>query len=178
MHTHPYCTKQLNTRIIHHHTNFFNNRPIHISKHFNLPDHSITNLRVQPIDCATNPYNAVEELHRLERFWVKTLQTLTPHVTDLISDQAPLIHNPCQIATQHQNTHTHTRRRVCVCACVCVRVCVCVCVCACVCACICMYVGAGVLACVFSSMIVCMCVCLLERVCSCVNVHVCVYTYV
>ena len=77
--SHPYSTKKLNTRINHHHTNIFNNRRIHISKHFNLPDHSITNLHVQAIDCATKPYNAVEELHRLERFWIKTLQTQTPH---------------------------------------------------------------------------------------------------
>ena len=102
--SHPYSTKKINTRINHHHTNIFNNRRIHISKHFNLPDHSITNLHVQPIDCATKPNNVVEELHRLERFWVKTLQTLTPHVTDLIADQAPLIHNPRQIVTQHQKT--------------------------------------------------------------------------
>ena len=77
--SHPYSTKKLNTRINHHHTNIFNNRRIHISKHFNLPDHSITNLHVQAIDCSTKPYNAVEELHRLERFWIKTLQTQTPH---------------------------------------------------------------------------------------------------
>ena len=43
-------TKQLNVRINHHRSCINNKKPTFIHKHFNLPDHSITNLKVQPID--------------------------------------------------------------------------------------------------------------------------------
>ena len=42
-------TKQLNTRINHHRSCINNHRTTFIHKHFNLPDHSITHLQVQPI---------------------------------------------------------------------------------------------------------------------------------
>ena len=69
-------TQQLNIRINHHRTNIFNRRCIHISQHFNLPGHLINqHLKVQPIDSAEN----TKELYRLERFWILTLRTLSPH---------------------------------------------------------------------------------------------------
>ena len=73
-----YTTKQLNTRINHHRSNILNKRPIYISQHFNRPDHAISDLKVQPIDKATNVENT-KELHQLEKFWIKTLHTLIPH---------------------------------------------------------------------------------------------------
>ena len=73
-----YTTKQLNTRINHHRSNILNKRPIYISKHFNLPDHSLSDLRVQPIDKATETDNPTKELHQLEHFWIKTLRTVVP----------------------------------------------------------------------------------------------------
>ena len=50
----------------------------HIAKHFNLADNSVKDLKVQPIDQATDNTNTVIELYRLEVFWIKTLRTRTP----------------------------------------------------------------------------------------------------
>ena len=61
-----------------HRSNIFNKKPIYIARHFNLPDHSIRDLKVQPIDQATDN-NPTRDLCRLEAFWIKTLGTLTPH---------------------------------------------------------------------------------------------------
>ena len=71
--------RQLNVRINHHRTNIFNQKPIYISKHFNLPDHSINNLSVQAIDRVerSNP-NPLQELQKLESYWINNLQTLQP----------------------------------------------------------------------------------------------------
>ena len=43
-------TKQLNTRVNHHRTSIFNKRRTYLHTHFNLPDHSISNLTIQAID--------------------------------------------------------------------------------------------------------------------------------
>ena len=67
-------TRQLNIRISQHRTNIMRRIPIYISKHFNLPNHSLENLKVQPIDRATS----IKELQQLEHFWIKTLKTLQP----------------------------------------------------------------------------------------------------
>ena len=67
-------TSPLSTRINQHQTNILRKVPIYISKHFNLPNHSLTNLKVQPIDKA-NSYN---ELQELEHFWISKLKTLQP----------------------------------------------------------------------------------------------------
>ena len=67
-------TRQLKVRINHHRTNIIRKLPIYISKHFNLPDHTLQNLKVQPIDKA----NSYDELHSLEQFWIKILKTLQP----------------------------------------------------------------------------------------------------
>jgi hypothetical protein len=71
-------TKQLNTRMNHHRSNIMNKKSTYIAKHFNLPGHSIADLKVQPIDQATDPANTMPELYRLEAFWIKTLRTRTP----------------------------------------------------------------------------------------------------
>ena len=71
-------SNQLNTRINQHRTSILNKKSILIAKHFNLPGHSILDLKVQPIDQATSKKPS-EELHHLETFWIKTLRTLTPH---------------------------------------------------------------------------------------------------
>ena len=48
-------TRQLKVRINHHRTNIIRKLPIYnISKHFNLPDHTLQNLKVQPIDKANS----------------------------------------------------------------------------------------------------------------------------
>ena len=67
-------TRQLNIRISQHRTNIMRRIPIYISKHFNLPNHSLENLKVQPIDRATS----IKELQQLEHFWIKSLKTLQP----------------------------------------------------------------------------------------------------
>ena len=72
-------TKQLNTRINHHRTSIFTKKPIYIAKHFNLPDHTVNNLSVQAIDCTkASTSNSINELKRLESYWIKTLRTLHP----------------------------------------------------------------------------------------------------
>ena len=71
-------TKQLNTRLNHHRSDIMNNKSTYIAKHFNLPGHYIADLKVQPIDQATDPANTIPELYRLEAFWIKTLRTRAP----------------------------------------------------------------------------------------------------
>lgn len=72
-------TKQLNIRINHHRTNIMNQRPIYLSRHFNFPDHSIEDLSVQAIDTASNScQNNLQELQKLERYWIRTLKTRQP----------------------------------------------------------------------------------------------------
>ena len=68
-------TTQLNTRISHHRSSINNKRSTYLHKHFNLPDHSITHLKVQPI----NTTNSQQDLYNLEHFWISTLRTLNPY---------------------------------------------------------------------------------------------------
>ena len=69
-------TKPLRERINHHRTSIFNNINRYINNHFNFPDYGIHNLTVQPIDTITNP--TFEKLTKLERFWIRTLNTYRP----------------------------------------------------------------------------------------------------
>ena len=80
---------KLNTRINHHRSNILNNKPIYISVHFNFPDHSINDLSVQPIDTVEDKKCPLEELRKLERFWIKTLKTTKPHGLNLSSGFVP-----------------------------------------------------------------------------------------
>ena len=72
-------TTQLNTRINYHRTCINNKKTTYIHKHFNLPDHTMTNLTVQPIDTPIEPNTSQQDLYDLERFWIHTLHTLTPY---------------------------------------------------------------------------------------------------
>ena len=72
-------TLQLKTRINHHRSCINNKRGTYIHKHFNLPDHNITYLKVQPIDTLTHPGTSVQELQNLESFWICTLRTMNPY---------------------------------------------------------------------------------------------------
>ena len=67
-------SQQLNTRINHHRSSIFNKSGTYISNHFNFPDHTIQNLKVQAIDQA----NTRQELNNLEKFWIQTLDTVQP----------------------------------------------------------------------------------------------------
>lgn len=69
-------SKQLNTRINHHRSNIINKRSTYIAQHFNLLDHSLSDLRVQPIDKVTETENTTKELYCLEHFWISTLCTV------------------------------------------------------------------------------------------------------
>lgn len=80
---------KLNTRINHHRSNILNKKPIYISVHFNFPDHSINDLSVQPIDTVEDKKCPLEELRKLERFWIKTLKTTKPHGLNLSSGFVP-----------------------------------------------------------------------------------------
>ena len=72
-------TRQLNVRINHHRTNIINKKPIYMCVHFNFPDHSLNNLSVQAIDKPPdNCQNKIQELQRLERYWIATLKTKQP----------------------------------------------------------------------------------------------------
>ena len=50
---------------------------MYIHKHFNLPDHKLTDFKVQPID-TLNQTN-FSELQDLEQFWICTLRTMNPY---------------------------------------------------------------------------------------------------
>lgn len=74
-------TKQLNVRINHHRTSIFNKRRTYLHTHFNLPDHNISNLKVQAIDTIDTTEQNLDvhgELRKLEKFWIKTLKTFQP----------------------------------------------------------------------------------------------------
>ena len=71
-------TQKLNVRLNHHRTSIFTNRRTYLHKHFNLPDHSNKNLTVQTIDKTSTDPGAHNELRKLEKFWIKTLQTYQP----------------------------------------------------------------------------------------------------
>ena len=72
-------TKQLNIRINHHWTNIANHKQIYLCVHFNFPGHSIGNISVQAIDrVQENCPNPLNELHNLEKYWIRTLKTLQP----------------------------------------------------------------------------------------------------
>jgi len=53
-------TEQLNTRINHHRSCIINHKTTFIHKHFNLPDHSITHLQVQPIEPLPTPETLIK----------------------------------------------------------------------------------------------------------------------
>ena len=69
-------TTQLKTRINHHRSNIFCKKTIYLCRHFNFSDHSVHNLSVQVIDKAYT--KTLQELQKLERYWIKTLNTLQP----------------------------------------------------------------------------------------------------
>ena len=72
-------TKQLNVRVNHHRTSIINHKPIYLSAHFNFPDHSITDLSIQAIDTvASNCSNILQELQKLEKYWIQKLRTVQP----------------------------------------------------------------------------------------------------
>ena len=71
-------TQQLNVRINHHRSNILTKKQICICKHFNQPDHSLSHLSVQPIDCPNTDKNTFQELQTLERYWISTLRTKYP----------------------------------------------------------------------------------------------------
>ena len=80
-------TTQLNIRINHHRSNILNHKCIYLCVHFNFPDHSILDLSVQAIDTVpSNCQDTLQELQKLEKFWIQTLvklgpQQCTPHHT-------------------------------------------------------------------------------------------------
>ena len=71
-------TQKLSTRLNHHRTNIFTKRRTYLHSHFNLPDHTIKNLTIQAIDKVNTNPNDPSELRKLEKFWIKTLQTYQP----------------------------------------------------------------------------------------------------
>ena len=72
-------TTQLNTRINHHRSNILNHKRIYLCVHFNFPDHSLEDLSVQAIDTVPdNCLNSLQELKKLETYWIQVLKTLQP----------------------------------------------------------------------------------------------------
>ena len=69
-------TTKLNVRINHHRSNIINKRAIYISQHFNFNDHCLNDLMVQPIDAAKHTQQPLQELRKLEKYWIKTLGTM------------------------------------------------------------------------------------------------------
>ena len=67
-------THSLRYRINHHRSCILRKMPSYIHKHFNLQDHNITHLKVQPIDTAEDS----TELRNLEKYWITSLATLVP----------------------------------------------------------------------------------------------------
>ena len=52
---------------------------IYLARHFNLPDHTVKNLSVQAIDQVPDSHeNLLQELSKLEKYWISTLRTLQP----------------------------------------------------------------------------------------------------
>ena len=68
-------TQKLKTRMNHHRSNIFCKVKTYIARHFNFPDHSIKDLKVQCIDTT----DSFPELLHLESYWRTTLKTLHPH---------------------------------------------------------------------------------------------------
>ena len=72
-------TTQLNIRINHHRSNILNRKRIYLCVHFNFPDHSLEHLSVQAIDTIPdNCQNSLEELQKLETYWIQAPRTLQP----------------------------------------------------------------------------------------------------
>ena len=72
-------TTQLNVRINHHRSNILNHKRIYLCVHFNFSDHSLEDLSVQAIDTVPDScQNSLQELEKLETYWIQTLRTLQP----------------------------------------------------------------------------------------------------
>ena len=69
-----YTRNQLNERVNKHRSTILRDETIYFCIHFNLPGHDLNNISIQVIDKA----NTLNELRRLEKFWIKTLRTLQP----------------------------------------------------------------------------------------------------
>lgn len=77
------CSKQyvgktcltLRSRINQHRSSIKMKRERYISKHFNLPAHSITDFSVQIIDTSSDN---TKDLSQLEKYWINILQTIQP----------------------------------------------------------------------------------------------------
>jgi ferredoxin len=67
-------TKTLKERITRHRSIILTKQRRYLSLHFNLPEHSLNNLKVQVIDAAETP----TELDKLEQYWIHKLQTIEP----------------------------------------------------------------------------------------------------
>ena len=93
--------QKLNTRINHHRSNIFNKRPIYLCVHFNLPDHHIQDLSVQPIDTIDDQTQPLEELRKLEHYWIRTLKTLKPDGLNLSTGFPTMISSPLHITTTY-----------------------------------------------------------------------------
>ena len=72
-------TLQLNTRINHHRSCVFNKKSTYIHKHFDLPNHNVTHLQVQPIDTSSPLNSSLQDLRKVEEFWIATLRTKNPY---------------------------------------------------------------------------------------------------
>ena len=93
--------QKLNTRINHHRSNIFNKKPIYLCVHFNFPDHHIQDLSVQPIDTIDDQTQPLEELRKLERYWIRTLKTLKPDGLNLSTGFPTMISSPLHITTTY-----------------------------------------------------------------------------
>ena len=69
-----YCLSVVCNRVIHHRSSISRKMQSYIHKHFALPDHDLSNLKVQPIDTAED----ARDLHNLEKHWISSLSTLVP----------------------------------------------------------------------------------------------------
>ncbi|XP_011407404.1 PREDICTED: uncharacterized protein LOC105314749 [Amphimedon queenslandica] len=78
-------SKTLRERICHHRSSINNNEPRYISKHFNLPGHQLSHLKVQVIDSPKS--NDPETLDRLETHWIQSLNTIQPKGLNVLSNQ-------------------------------------------------------------------------------------------
>ena len=78
-------TKTLRERISQHKWSINKKEPRYISKHFNLPGHNLSHLKVQVI--AKPETNNPEALQRQETYWIHTLKTLQPSGLNVTTDQ-------------------------------------------------------------------------------------------
>ena len=74
-------TQELHVRVNHHRSNILSKVRTYIANHFNFPDHSLDNLKLQCIDSA----NTMKELMDLEHFWISTLKTKLPFGLNILS---------------------------------------------------------------------------------------------